>query len=124
MAHRDIHVLTDPHGTIKARFYSLPDHEPEVPPWVTEHIHSKGWMMRKIEERQELPVMHGQVDWQQIADGLAGVVRVLLSDEEEWSEENDEIIEQAQQALDDYNLAHMEVGIGRVGPEEESDGEG
>lgn len=124
MAHRDIHVLTDPYGMVKAHFYSHPDHEPEVPPWVTEHIQHKGWVLRRIEEKQELPVMHGQVNWQQIADGLAGVVRVLLSDEEEWSEENDEIIEQAQQALDDYNLAHMEIGIGRVGSEEEPDGEG
>lgn len=96
---------------VKAR-WTQPASEPaQLDPWMTEGINRLGWRL-SVEQANEDSghERHGHADWNEVADQLAAVVRPILDDQVELSEEEYQaLLEQAQSALDTYDVAVMEV---------------
>lgn len=122
---REHYVLRDNRGVMKAAVTTMEGADPEIEPWMAENIRSRGWSLRKFipilaEDHNEDEIeIHGYVDWKAVAHSLAAALRPLLSDEHEVDNEEqaEEFLEQAQQALDAFDVAQMEAALDIVAQE-------
>lgn len=126
---RVTYLLKDENSNVRARM-TLPEEESvSLEPWMVHNINQRGWRLEAWETLDSGVQIHGWADWQGVADNLATVMRVMLAEEEFSEEEAEQVLEQAQQALDDYHVAQMEVSVAQVDaepepetPEEKTDG--
>lgn len=118
------YVLVDHRLSILARM-TLPEGEPvELDPWMIHGIQHRGWSLKSGDPEESGVTAHGWADWQGVADNLAAVLRPMLDDSVSLSEEEaEQLLKQAEAALDDYRVAHMEVSVATVGPGQNEEGE-
>lgn len=122
---RTTHLLRDATGEVRAVVRGPEGQDPQVEPWMLHGIRSAGWKMESWDTHEVGVEVHGFADWMAVADNLAACLRMLLSDDvAPTPAEMDVLFEQAQGALDDYDVAHMEVvmaGPDGEEPDEEDD---
>lgn len=108
---RVTYLLKDEVSTVRARWVLPESEHPTLEPWMIHSVRTRGWRLEAWEDERESGVqIHGWADWQSVADNLASVLKVLLSDNGFESEEEAEaLLEQARGFLDDYEVAQLEV---------------
>lgn len=117
---RQRYVIRNSIGESVAEILTPDGQTPEVPPWVAENIHSSGWSIEKFEVVKTDVEIHGAVDWKRVAEEMAVPLRQMLADDvpAETEEQVEEIFGQAQQALDGFDVAMMEVSMAHLTAEE------
>lgn len=112
---RVTYLLKDDIGDVRARMTLAEDATVALEPWMIYNINQRGWRLEAWDREDSGVQIHGWADWEGVADNLATVVKVLLDDERQLSEEESEqVLAQAQAALDDYHVAQMEVSVANV----------
>lgn len=125
---RVTYLLRDATGRVAAEVVTPEGEVPDIPLWMIHNINESGWTLVQRETVESGVAAHGYANWQGVADNLAACLRVMLDDSRELSEEEaEQMLEQAQAALDDYDMAHLEVSVATVefnpDVEHEEDGE-
>lgn len=125
------HLLVDRDGSVYARMTTPEGEDPDLEPWMLYKVRNEGWKVRTQDPYDPGIATHGYADWRGVADNLATAVRVLISDESDHTDESAAAaLEAAQAALDDYDVAVMEVSVAEHEhdeddpDEEETDGSG
>lgn len=104
-------------GTVMARLVGQEDESISLEPWMIEGINHQGWRLESWNTRDSGIATHGWADWRTVANSLASVISLVLEDGREVNEEADEqLLAQAQSALDDYHVAQMEESVAEPSP--------
>lgn len=113
---RIIYVLVDDGGRVQARM-TIPEGE-SVPlePWMAHGVNRMGWRLTAVASDESGVVAHGWADWRAVADNMATVLGIMLSEDFDFSDEAmlEDVLTHARNVVDDYHVAEMEVGIAEV----------
>lgn len=121
---RTLYLLKDMTGTVQATLVAPEGEDVTLDPWMIHSIQHRGWRLESWETTVAGVSVHGWVDWKTVADSLASVLSAIVEDGREPDEEADEqLLAQAQSALDDYHVAQMEVSVAEVDMKDGDDGQ-
>lgn len=121
---RTTYLVKDMSGDVMARIVAPEGEGVSLDPWMIEGINSQGWRVEAWETKESGVQIHGWADWQAVADSMAEVLTAILDDAVQLTEEESEaLLGKAQQALDDYHVAQMEVSVAQPDAVPEDDEE-
>lgn len=122
---RTHYLLKDMTGSVQAWLTSPDGEDVTLAPWMIHNIQHRSWRLEAWETTSAGVEIHGWVDWKKVADNFASVISLMLEDGREADEEADEqLLAQAQSALDDYHVAQMEISVAETRTDDGGDEDG
>lgn len=121
---RITYLLRDVTGVARARVIAGENETVTLEPWMIQNVTTRGWVVERWVENESGIEVHGWADWQQVSDRLAAALRTLLNDEPLDEDHAEQYLDMARAALEQYEIAQMEVAVALPDASKETPEEG